>query len=57
MVQIAKFLLNRKEPRIPFTQAGYDKIIAEKTALEAERPDAVDHLKNSREIGDLSENG
>jgi len=57
MVQIAKFLLNRKEPRIPFTQAGYDKIMAEKAALEAERPEAVDHLKKAREMGDLSENG
>ncbi|MEK7533233.1 MAG: transcription elongation factor GreA [Patescibacteria group bacterium] len=57
MVQIAKFLLNRKEPRIPFTQAGYDKIVAEKAQLEAKRPEAVDHLKKSREMGDLSENG
>lgn len=57
MVQIAKFLLNRKEPRILFTQAGFDKIVAEKAALEAQRPEAVDNLKKSREMGDLSENG
>ncbi|MCL4200036.1 transcription elongation factor GreA [Patescibacteria group bacterium] len=57
MVKIAKFLLNRKEPRIPFTQAGYDKIVAEKAELEAKRPEAVDHLKKAREMGDLSENG
>lgn len=57
MPPIAKFLLNRKEPRIPFTQAGYDKIVAEKAELEAKRPEAVDHLKKAREMGDLSENG
>ncbi len=57
MPPIAKFLLNRKEPRIPFTQEGYDKIVEEKAKLEAERPEAVDNLKKSREMGDLSENG
>jgi transcription elongation factor GreA len=57
MVKIAKFLLNRKEPRIPFTQAGYDKLAEEKKSLEAKRPEAVEHLKKAREMGDLSENG
>lgn len=57
MVRIAKFLLNRREPHIPFTQSGYDKIVMEKEELEAKRPEAVDHLKKSREMGDLSENG
>lgn len=57
MPPISKFLLNRKEPRIPFTQAGYNKIIEEKAKLEAERPEAVENLRKSREMGDLSENG
>ena len=32
-------------------------MIAEKKSLEDERPQAVDHLKKAREMGDLSENG
>lgn len=56
-MRIPKYLLNKKEPRIPFTQTGFDKIVAEKAELEAKRPEAVDHLKKSREMGDLSENG
>lgn len=56
-MQIPKYLLNKKAPRIPFTQAGYDKIVNEKSKLDAERPDAVEHLKKAREMGDLSENG
>jgi transcription elongation factor GreA len=44
-------------PKIPFTQEGYDKVLAEKAKLLSERPAAVDHLKKSREMGDLSENG
>jgi transcription elongation factor GreA len=47
----------KKEPRIPFTEDGYKKIIEEKAKLLAERPEAVDHLRKSREMGDLSENG
>lgn len=43
--------------RIPFTQQGYDKILAEKKKLLSERPEAVDHLRRAREMGDLSENG
>lgn len=42
---------------IQFTQAGLDKIIAERDKLLAERPDAVSHLTKAREMGDLSENG
>lgn len=47
----------RKEPRIPFTKEGYQKILDEKAKLTAERPDAVENLRKSREMGDLSENG
>ena len=46
-----------KEPRIPFTKAGYEKVVEERAKLLAERPDAVDHLHKAREMGDLSENG
>lgn len=47
----------KKTPRIPFTQAGYDNMLAEKAKYMAERPDAVEHLRKAREMGDLSENG
>jgi len=57
MAPIPKYLLNRREAPIAFSQAGYDKLVAEKGALETERPDAVKHLKLAREMGDLSENG
>ena len=43
--------------RIPFTQEGYNKLLEEKKKLLCERPDAVDHLRKAREMGDLSENG
>ena len=43
--------------RIPFTQEGYDKLLEEKKKLISERPEAVDHLRRAREMGDLSENG
>jgi transcription elongation factor GreA len=56
MTKIVKYYL-RKEPRIPFTKAGFEKILAEKAELLAERPDAVDNLRKAREMGDLSENG
>lgn len=42
---------------IPFTKIGYQKVLEEKAKLLAQRPEAVDHLKKSREMGDLSENG
>jgi len=47
----------RKEPQIPFTKDGYQKLLDEKTKLASERPDAVENLRKSREMGDLSENG
>ena len=43
--------------KIAFTQAGLDKVIAERDKLLVERPDAVSHLTKAREMGDLSENG
>lgn len=43
--------------RIPFTQDGYNKLLEEKKKLLLERPEAVDHLRRAREMGDLSENG
>jgi len=43
--------------KIPFTQTGLNKVIAERDKLLAERPDAVSHLTKAREMGDLSENG
>jgi transcription elongation factor GreA len=47
----------KKPARIPFTQEGYERIVAEKAKLLAERPDAVINLRKAREMGDLSENG
>lgn len=57
MPKIAPFLLRRKPANIPITQAGYDKLVAERARLAAERPDAVENLRRAREMGDLSENG
>lgn len=48
---------NHKIDPIPFTQAGFDKLVEEKERLIGERPEAVEHLKKAREMGDLSENG
>lgn len=42
---------------IRFTQAGYEKMQKDYEKLLSERPDAVEHLKKARELGDLSENG
>lgn len=47
----------KKEPRIPFTQTGYDELVAERAKLLSQRPEAVENLRKSRELGDLSENG
>jgi transcription elongation factor GreA len=47
----------RKEPRIPFTKEGYQKLLDEKAKFMTERPGAVENLRKSREMGDLSENG
>src|SRR5512135_3767572 len=52
-----KKIFLKKEPRIPFTKEGYQKILEEKAKLAAERPDAVEHLRLARNMGDLSENG
>jgi transcription elongation factor GreA len=40
-----------------FTKEGYEKLKKERETLLKERPDAVAHLRKSRELGDLSENG
>lgn len=42
---------------IPFTKEGYQKILDQKAKLLSQRPEAVENLKKSREMGDLSENG
>ena len=52
-----KKILRKKEARIPFTKEGFEQILAEQKKLLAERPEAVEHLRKSREMGDLSENG
>jgi len=49
--------LVHKLVRIPFTSAGYTQLLEEKKKLISERPEAVDHLRRAREMGDLSENG
>jgi transcription elongation factor GreA len=43
--------------QIRFTKEGLEKLKQEYADLQAERPDAVMHLKKAREMGDLSENG
>lgn len=43
--------------KIRFTQEGYDELKKRHDELTAERPDAVEHLRKSREMGDLKENG
>ena len=50
-------LLSQKPSRIRFTKAGFEKIMRERDELQAQRPEAVEHLRKSREMGDLSENG
>lgn len=50
-------IYSKKEAGIPFTRDGYQKIREEKEKLLSERPEAVEHLRKSREMGDLSENG
>ena len=46
-----------RESRIPFTKEGYQNLLDEKEKLLAQRPEAVEHLRKAREMGDLSENG
>ena len=43
--------------KIPFTQTGLHKVIAERDKLAGERPEVVSNLQKAREMGDLSENG
>lgn len=43
--------------KVRFTKEGFENLQKEYADLVAERPDAVEHLKKSRELGDLSENG
>lgn len=43
--------------RILFTKAGYQDVLDQKAKLLKERPEAVEHLRKAREMGDLSENG
>ncbi|MBI5619599.1 transcription elongation factor GreA [Candidatus Gottesmanbacteria bacterium] len=52
-----KKLFTKKEATIPFTKEGYQKILEEKAKLLSQRPEAVEHLRRAREMGDLSENG
>jgi transcription elongation factor GreA len=52
-----KKIFIKKELPIPFTKEGYQKVLEEKASLLAQRPEAVEHLRKSREMGDLSENG
>jgi len=52
-----KKIVPRREASIPFTRKGYAKLLEEKAQLYSERPEAVDHVKKAREMGDLSENG
>lgn len=46
-----------QEAPIPFTKDGYEKILEEKANLLKERPEAVEHLRKARDMGDLRENG
>lgn len=52
-----KASFQKKEPKIPFTKEGYQKLLDERTKLLAARPEAVEHLREARNMGDLSENG
>lgn len=53
---MAKFFIPLPK-RIPFTAQGYQDVLDEKKKLLVERPEAVEHLRKAREMGDLSENG
>ena len=52
-----KKIFPNKEARIIFTAKGYQQVLVEKEKLLTERPEAVEHLRKAREMGDLSENG
>jgi transcription elongation factor GreA len=47
----------KREPPIPFTREGYEKVLQEKEELLRVRPEAVENLRKAREMGDLRENG
>lgn len=46
-----------KQPSVPMTRAGYQKLLDERKKLLSTRPEAVKNLSESRAMGDLSENG
>lgn len=50
-------IFGKKPQQIPFTPAGYENLLSEKSSLTAARPDTVESLRKAREMGDLSENG
>lgn len=50
-------IYNKTMKKIRFTKEGYQKCKQDYEDLLKSRPDAVAHLKKSRELGDLSENG
>lgn len=52
-----KKALPYKEARIPFTPEGFRKLEEERKEYLRQRPEAVEHLRKAREMGDLSENG
>lgn len=43
--------------RLRFTKQGYEELQKKYKEVLNSRPDAVEHLRKSREMGDLSENG
>lgn len=47
----------RREAKIPVTREGYQKLLEDRAKFMRARPEAVEHLRRSREMGDLSENG
>lgn len=54
---MAPRLIPKREPRIPFTKQGYEKVLQDIQTLQKDRPSAVENLRKAREMGDLSENG
>lgn len=51
------FNKNMNDKKTLITKDGRDSLVIELESLRTERPVALDHLKKSRELGDLSENG
>jgi transcription elongation factor GreA len=52
-----KKLLRKREPQIPFSKEGYQKLLEDRKKFLAARPEAVRNLAEARAMGDLSENG